>query len=749
MTPRDSSRDEVSPLGDVTNAVPGRWGVPTSGSPTGIPKRRRVGTSFDGHASPRRKDPFEDDLEDAVAWDGEGEGEDTPEEENAEEEEEEDALPLSVADLYRDHANDANDARPPPDERDEDDALCPVCARPLVDLADSELARVAHVNACLDGEEHLEERGNGDVGSRGGVVPGDGDGGGEGSDPRLGATWDEGGEGEWHDLAAWAHAVDQPKFAEAAVRAKLTFAALDLLGDADLRTMGIDTLGARKRILAAIAARRETEPAGSAGMARTVGTVGTMGTRASPSPGTMVANPAPASGWHPTRSAETVAPVFARAKAGADLRDSPPRPQGRPAGTTGTVGTGMMGSTGSTGTIRARSSRGPSGTRRSGTGRARSYVPPVPDPPPPPPWIRVPGTRFIVDGFHGYGKSHSGWCRHWFLTHFHADHYKGLTKSTPGPGCVVWCSRPTAELCRARLGVQRERLRVVDVGRPFRVDGVSCVFLDANHCPGAVMVLFDDIPGGSGPVLATGDFRFHADMCENPTLRALSLRAPALMLDTTYCDPRHVFPPQRDVLAAVRDAVRAEAFNPKTLFLFGTYTIGKERVFFEAARALGKKVYVGAQKRKVLEALGSSLSDEDRASITSDDASTNLHVVPMGSTSFARMKTILRYYRARFDTVVAFKPTGWTFEQSRKHARATARRARGALVQYAVPYSEHSSFDELRAFVSFLKPRAILPHVGNDRGPKARRMVELLTAPTSAEASEARGGDGEGRAGTP
>ena len=270
--------------------------------------------------------------------------------------------------------------------------------------------------------------------------------------------------------------MDQPKFAEAAVRAKLTFAALDLLGDADLRTMGIDTLGARKRILAAIAARRETEPAGSAGMARTVGTVGTMGTRASPSPGTMVANPAPASGWHPTRSAETVAPVFARAKAGADLRDSPPRPQGRPAGTTGTVGTGMMGSTGSTGTIRARSSRGPSGTRRSGTGRARSYVPPVPDPPPPPPWIRVPGTRFIVDGFHGYGKSHSGWCRHWFLTHFHADHYKGLTKSTPGPGCVVWCSRPTAELCRARLGVQRERLRVVDVGRPFRVDGVSCVF---------------------------------------------------------------------------------------------------------------------------------------------------------------------------------------------------------------------------------------------------------------------------------
>ena len=63
--------------------------------------------------------------------------------------------------------------------------------------------------------------------------------------------------------------------------------------------------------------------------------------------------------------------------------------------------------------------------------------------------------------------------------------------------------------------------------------------------------------------------------------------------------------PERDraleVLAAVRDAVRAEAHNgERTLFLFGTYTIGKERVFFEAAKALGPetKSYVGKPKRR-------------------------------------------------------------------------------------------------------------------------------------------------------
>lgn len=47
------------------------------------------------------------------------------------------------------------------------------------------------------------------------------------------------------------------------------------------------------------------------------------------------------------------------------------------------------------------------------------------------------------------------------------------------------------------------------------------------------------------------------------------------------------------------DAVKAEAFNPKTLFLFGSYTIGKERLFLEAARVLQRKVYVSATKCKV------------------------------------------------------------------------------------------------------------------------------------------------------
>lgn len=44
------------------------------------------------------------------------------------------------------------------------------------------------------------------------------------------------------------------------------------------------------------------------------------------------------------------------------------------------------------------------------------------------------------------------------------------------------------------------------------------------------------------------------------------------------------------VLRFVLDAVRAEAFNEKrTLFLFGSYTIGKEKLFLEVASILKQK----------------------------------------------------------------------------------------------------------------------------------------------------------------
>ncbi len=54
-------------------------------------------------------------------------------------------------------------------------------------------------------------------------------------------------------------------------------------------------------------------------------------------------------------------------------------------------------------------------------------------------------------------------------------------------------------------------------------------------------------------------------------------------------------------------------------------------------------------------------------------------------------------------------------------------------VLYGVPYSEHSSFRELRAFVAAVPARRIVPTVGGGGGDGARRLVALLSAPAGGQ----------------
>ena len=50
-----------------------------------------------------------------------------------------------------------------------------------------------------------------------------------------------------------------------------------------------------------------------------------------------------------------------------------------------------------------------------------------------------------------------------------------------------------------------DRIRIVELNTPIIVEGVRITYMDANHCPGAAMILFE-VPG-KRPVLHTGDCR--------------------------------------------------------------------------------------------------------------------------------------------------------------------------------------------------------------------------------------------------
>ncbi|CAN6451426.1 unnamed protein product [Victoria cruziana] len=331
-----------------------------------------------------------------------------------------------------------------------------------------------------------------------------------------------------------------------------------------------------------------------------------------------------------------------------------------------------------------------------------------------PPWCCIPGTPFRVDAF----QYLRGDCSDWFLTHFHTDHYQGLTRGF----ChgKIYCSSITARLVNKKIGVPLDRIEVLPLNQKIIIKGIGITCMDANHCPGSIIILFE--PPNGKPVLHTGDFRYCEEMANNPILRSCSIHT--LILDTTYCNPQYDFPKQDAVIQFVIDAIQAEAFNPKTLFLIGTYTIGKEKLFLEVARILHKKVYVGAAKLQLLECL--ELPEEDRKWCTSNEQESHIHAVPMWMlASFKRMKYISNQYSGTYDLIVAFSPTGWTFGKGKK--KSTGRRwQQGTVIRYEVPYSEHCSFSEMKDFVQLLSPEKIIPSVNNDGPESEEAMVALL-----------------------
>ncbi|KAI4316447.1 hypothetical protein L6164_024425 [Bauhinia variegata] len=331
-----------------------------------------------------------------------------------------------------------------------------------------------------------------------------------------------------------------------------------------------------------------------------------------------------------------------------------------------------------------------------------------------PSWCCIPGTPFRVDAF----RYLRGDCSHWFLTHFHLDHYQGLTRSFNHG--KIYCSSVTARLVNMNIGIPYEKLHVLPLNERVNIAGIDVTCLDANHCPGSIIIFFQ--PPNGKAVLHTGDFRFSEEIVSNPFLQICPIHT--LILDTTYCNPQYDFPKQEAVIQFVIDAIQAEAFNPKTLFLIGSYTIGKERLFLEVARVLRKKIYVTAAKMRLLKCLG--FREDDMQWFTLNECESNIHVAPMWTlASFKRLKHISNQYLGRFSLIVAFSPTGWTFGKGKK--KSPGRRwQKGTIIRYEVPYSEHSSFTELKEFVKHVSPENIIPSVNNDGPESANAMISLL-----------------------
>nr|XP_006135033.1 DNA cross-link repair 1A protein isoform X1 [Pelodiscus sinensis] len=322
---------------------------------------------------------------------------------------------------------------------------------------------------------------------------------------------------------------------------------------------------------------------------------------------------------------------------------------------------------------------------------------------------KIPGTGFTVDAFQ-YGEIEG--CTAYFLTHFHSDHYSGLTKKFTFP---IYCNKVTGNLVKSKLQVQEQYIHILPMDTECIVNGIKVVLLDANHCPGATMILFC-LPNGT-VILHTGDFRADPFMERYPLL--MNRRIHTLYLDTTYCSPEYTFPSQQEVIQfAINTAFETVTLNPRTLVVCGTYTIGKEKVFLAIAQVLGSKVSMSPDKYKTLQCLESAAVN---SLITVDWNNTLLHLLPMMQINFKGLQNHLNKFSEKFDQVLAFRPTGWTYSNS-CHA-VIKPQTRGKITIYGIPYSEHSSYLEMKRFVQWLKPQKIIPTV-NVGDWRARSMME-------------------------
>ena len=369
-----------------------------------------------------------------------------------------------------------------------------------------------------------------------------------------------------------------------------------------------------------------------------------------------------------------------------------------------------------------------------------------------PKYKMIPGTDFVCDGFH---YANIELTKNYFLTHFHSDHYGGITKHW-NMG-TIYCSVPTANLVHSQLGVPKQYIHPLPLHTPTIIasshspngnQAITVTLLNANHCPGAIMFLFEV---GTRVILHVGDFRWNYHImsqqtplrpfCRVPWANIQQQQQPVhlrriddLFLDTTYCDAQYCLPTQAECIHAVIDVVQQEILNAKSnkakiILLFGAYTIGKEAVYMSVAKHFKMKVYVDQRRYRILSSL--EWSQEDISILTTNPDLTNLWVVPLGHINMSKlsnyrtiqMKNFYRYY----DRVIGFRPTGWTLQKkgttTKTKPSVIGTTTKGYITLHTVPYSEHSSFPELVECLESLNPKRIIPTVSTS---KSQQQIDLL-----------------------
>lgn len=277
--------------------------------------------------------------------------------------------------------------------------------------------------------------------------------------------------------------------------------------------------------------------------------------------------------------------------------------------------------------------------------------------------------------------------RLFFLSHMHSDHTVGLTSTWSNR--PIYCSPITAKLLQLKLKVKEQWIHPLELGEPHLLplddigkETMTVTLINANHCPGAVMFLFE---GYFGSILYTGDFRYTPFMLREPGLRT-NTTIDVLYLDNTNSNPNRTLPSRKTATQQIKEIIRC---HPNHNVVIGLYSLGKESLLVELALEFRSWVEVSVERMETLKAL--DLQDV----FSTERGAGRFRVVDQSHISSASMKK----WNEEVPTL-AIVPTSRPLVSFHENL-------------HIVPYSDHSSYQELEDFVSAIKPKSIVPILGH------------------------------------
>lgn len=263
---------------------------------------------------------------------------------------------------------------------------------------------------------------------------------------------------------------------------------------------------------------------------------------------------------------------------------------------------------------------------------------------------------------------------------------------------MIFCSEVTKRLVLMEFKIAPERLIALEKGvsTAFAVDedGVyaNVTLLDANHCPGAVMFLFE---GPFGCVLHTGDFKYSPTMYKSLSDALNGVRVDVAFVDNTYAtSTARTVLSTSDTVDRVVNIIR-NAPSASKIYI-GLHKIGKEEILVGLTRALHVRVRVSYRRWQRLRAMDLEHTDWFvRNDESTEDEAYDIEIIH----SRGLTKEFIDAQRAKMEgtTIIGISITGMFGPTQTNDTN----------MFYRVPYSSHTCRDDLRLFMHKLNPACV------------------------------------------